>query len=106
MKPEPPSADGKAIGKDGAGGRHDLEPGGLDQPAPRTGHDGRRRDQPADHAAAESVADLFDDYSRRMCVTDAAGVGFGNGERDEEQRHANAVVEPAFDVEPLADPRG
>ena len=36
---------------------------------------------------------------------DSAGVGLGHGERDREQRDAQAVVEPALDVQALADPR-
>ena len=69
----------------------------------------KRRASAAEHAggdaADEPVADLLEHQLDGGVVGDRAGLGLGERDRDEEQRHAEAVVEAALDVEPLADPR-
>ena len=56
-------------------------------------------------AADEPVADLLEHQVRCGARRHRAFVPLGDRERDEEQRHADAVVEAALDVEALPDPR-
>ena len=41
----------------------------------------------------------------RGAVSDRALLSLGDRDRDQQKRHADAVVEPALDVEPLTDAR-
>ena len=59
---------------------------------------------PASAPADEPVPDLLRDEPDGGAVADRALLGLGDGEGDEEDRHADPVVQPALDVEPLADP--
>ena len=60
--------------------------------------------QPGDDPAEHAVADLLE--QQRDGAAAAGDLGFDVGDRDrgEQQRHADAVVEAALDVEALADP--
>jgi hypothetical protein len=93
-----------SVGEGRTGGRDHLPPRGGDQIAPA-----RLRDDPGDqqargHASQDAVADLL--HQQRGGAAPAGDLRFHVGRRDgrEQQRHADAVVEPAFDVESLADP--
>ena len=55
-------------------------------------------------AADEPPADLLGDELQSAACAERAFVRLGDGDRDEEERHAQAVVEPALHVEALSDP--
>ena len=59
---------------------------------------------PATTPPSDAVADLLE--QQRAGAAAAGDLGLDVGDRDgrEQQRHADPVVEPALDVEPLADP--
>ena len=77
---------------------------GLREPAPlrRSQRDGAER--PCRDAADKAPADFLGDELEGAARAERAFVGLGNGERDEEERHAEAVVEPALHIEALPDP--
>ena len=77
----------------------------FDPPSvPRELH-GLRRHQAGDDPAHEAPADGFGDDACHMRVRELPRVGLCDRERDRQERHAEAVVQPALDVEPLADAR-
>ena len=97
---------GRAVGERGAGGRDHLPPRAGDQ-VPAAGVDDDRRDhEPADHPADDPVADLLEQQRRRAAAARDLRLDVGERHGREQQRHADPVVEPALDVEPLADPLG
>ena len=59
---------------------------------------------PPDHAADDPVADLLEQERRGAAALRDLRFDVGHGHGREQQRHADSVVEPALDVEPLADP--
>ena len=64
------------------------------------------RCRPGDHAAEDAVADLLQHELGGGAVADRAVLGQRDGERDEEERDADPVVQPGLDVEALADAGG
>ena len=104
MKPDPSSAHGDAVGEGRAGGRDHLAPGALDQiPAAGVDDDGADQ-QPGGDPSDDPVADLLE--QERRAASPFRDVRFDVRGRNgrEQQRHADPVVEPALDVQPLADP--
>ena len=86
--------------------RHDLKPGGVDE-APHRPRGRRRRLQRArDHASDDPVPDLLQDELRRRRRHRSHRPRQRDGKRNEEERDANPVVQPALDVEALADAVG
>ena len=84
--------------------RDDLEPRGIDPAAAaRVDDDGRDR-SPGEHPGQDAVADLLEHDLGGRAVSDRTILRVRNRERDEEERHADAVVQAALDVEALADP--
>jgi hypothetical protein len=78
----------------------------LDQPPARGEPQREAAERARGDAADEPVADLLEHQLGRGVRRRRPRVRLGEGDRDEEQRHAQTVVEPALDVEPLADPGG
>jgi hypothetical protein len=104
MNPDP-SSPLDPVGEGGARGRNHLTPPVGDQaPAAELGDD-PRDERAGEHAADRAVADLLE--HELDCATPAGDVRLDIRQRDrgEQQRHADAVVQPAFDVEALADSR-
>ena len=64
---------------------------------------GRRARARADEGA---VAELLDHERERAMRAGEPGLRGGDRQRDREDRHADAVVEPALDVEALTHQRG
>ena len=62
-------------------------------------------DESADHPADDPEADLLEQERRGAATLRDLGLDVGHRDRREQQRHADPVVEPALDVQPLADPR-
>ena len=105
MKPEPPS--GVAIpyaSPAPASGTIWSQPA-VHEPSSGRHHDDRGGSRTADDAAQDPVPDLLRDEASGRAVADRAGLGLCHRERDEEERHADAVVQPALDVQALPDPR-
>ena len=105
MKPLPPRAVGDTERADGRDHRNDRYPPRFD---PATGP--RRpqhaaRDHSGDDTAHNAPADRLTDQPRRVGRRGVSGIGLRDGKRDREQRHAQAVVEAALDVQPLTDTR-
>ncbi len=94
---------GKPVGERGPGDRDDLEPGRIDQAARDAEPDHGGGCEPRDHAAEASVADLLEHEVQRRAASDRALLRLGDRDHDQEKRHADAIVEPALDVEPLTD---
>ena len=105
MKPDPPSAHGDAVGEGGAGGGDHLAPGPRDQ-VPAAGVDDQdRRDQnPGGDSADDPEADLLEQKLRRASALGDVRLDIGRRYGREQERHADPVVEPALDVQALADP--
>ncbi len=97
---------GEAVSEQRAGERHDLEPGGVDEAATSRIDDDSRCCRPRDHTAEHAVPDLLQHELGRSAVSDRAVLRQRDGERDEEERDADPVVQPALDVEALADAYG
>ena len=96
--------DRQPVGERGPGDRDDLNPDRIDEAARDTHPDHGCGREPRDHAADASIPDLLEHELERGAVSDRARFRLGDRDRDQEQRHADAVVEPALDVEPLANP--
>ena len=99
-QPAPVEDRGEAVGQADESQRHDRSPSSGTQPRATP------RAAPAPQAAGKESsdhpeADLLDDEPERLSLP--AALGRREGERDEQQRHAQAVVQPALDVEALAD---
>ena len=92
------------VGERRAGGRDHLPPRIGDQLAAAGVDDDRRDHEPADDTAEHPVADLLE--QQRGGTAAIGDLRFHVGRRDgrEQQRDADAVVEPALHVESLADP--
>ena len=105
MKPEPPI--GSAIPKASAApasGAIRSQPSST-RPRRPASLDDRRGREARDHAGEDPVADLLRDDPRGRPVADHALLRLRDPEGDEEERHADPVVETAFDVQSLPDPR-
>ena len=87
----------------GARERYDLEPRGVDEPTPSCLHDDRGGRGPGDRAAERAVADLLEHELDGVPVPDRPLLRLGDRERDQEERHADPVVQPALHVEALPD---
>ena len=96
---------GQSVRERGPCDRDDLQPDRIDEAARDSQPDHDRRREPRKHASDDSVADLLEHEVHRRAVSDRALVRLGNRDRDQEQRDADAVVEPALDIEALADAR-
>ena len=97
---------GDAVRQRSAGERDHLEPVLRHEP-PRLGEaQDERSDGAGSDAADDAVADLLRHDACRCSATDHLLFRLCDGQRNEEQRHADAVVEPALDVQALADARG
>ena len=106
MKPDPPSAAGCAVGERRAGARDHLPPRARDQVSAAGVDDDRRDHEPAYDPADNPVADLLEQQRRGAAALRDLRFHVGHRHGREQQRHADPVVEPALDVEPLADPAG
>ena len=93
----------QGVGEDRGRDRDDLLPARCG-PAPG---DGTPEDPGAEDTRDDSPngaeADLLEEYAYRPRVRGVL-LGHREGEEDDEQRHAYAVVEAALDVETLPDP--
>ena len=89
-----------------SGERHDLEPRLVDESTATCPHDDGSGRGTGDHAAEDAVADLLGDELRGVAVADRTVLRERDCERDEEERHADAVVQSALDVEALPDADG
>ena len=105
MKPLPPSGAARPYGEGSAGERDDLEPVFRHEPPWLDEAQDESGNGPGRHTADDAVADLFRHDARRCSATDHLLFRLRDGQRDEEQRDADAVVEPALDVQALADAR-
>ena len=94
---------GQPVGERGPGDRDDLKPDRVDEAARDAHPDHGCRCESRHHAPDTSVADLLEHELERRAVSDRARFRLGNRDRDQEQGHADAVVEPALDIEPLTD---
>ena len=104
MKPDPCSAAGGPVGEDGAGGRDHLAPRAVDQ-IPSAGIDDHGSDhQRGDHPADDPVADLLEQKGGPCSSPGNTRLDVRGRHGREEQRYADPVIEPAFDVQALADP--
>ena len=97
-------------GRDGVcqrrrGHRHDLQPRPRDQVPFRCEGEQQRRYRSDADPGEYSVPDLLHHDRDGVMGRSPTGLGVGGGERNQKQRHADAVVETALDVEPLADSR-
>ena len=107
MKPEPPSAIGDAVGERGARGRDHLPPGSAIRSAPAGVDDDRRDHEPADDTAEHAVADLLQqERSGAATAGDRRDSTSASATAANSSGHADPVVEPALDVQPLADALG
>ena len=106
MNPEPPRAEGDPVGERRAGDRNDLNPRFGDQSRAPAGHQDGGDGQPGDHAAEDPVADLLGHDLHRVLRKWCVGFDICRGQRDQQQRYADSIVEPALDVEALPDPGG
>ena len=104
-EPRPAERVRDAICKTGAGRGDHLPPLVLDQAAPARLPDDHRDQDARDGAPQDAVTDLLDQQRGRAPAT--ADVRFHVGERNrgEQERDADAVVQPALDIQPLPDPR-
>ena len=66
------------------------------------GHDYRAH-RSGDHPTEQSITDLFEHQTDGGRCAGDAFVGAVGGQQDQQKRHTNPVVEPALDVETLAD---
>ena len=105
MNPDPSSRDGERVRQSGGGDGDHLPPHWCDRAAPAGEDQYRGRDRAHADAGQRSVADLLEQQSQRRAVPDGTGLGVRDREHDQEQWHADAVVEAALDVEPLSDMR-
>ena len=96
--------DRDAVGERGAGERDHLPPPRRDHPAAARLSDDHGDQQPGGHSAERAEPELLDQQRARAAT--AGDLRFHVGDRDggEQQRHADPVVEPALDIEPLANP--
>ena len=98
-----PESDGKCVCQRGPGDRHDLEPIPVDQAARDALRHHDRGGESGDHAADHAETDLLQDELDGGPAPDRSLLGLGDRDRDEQQRDTDAVIEPAFDIETLAD---
>ena len=104
MKPDPPSALGGPVGKRSPGGRDHLAPAARDQvPAAGVDDDGSDQERGGD-ASDDAVADLLEQQRHPAAPFRDVRFDIGGGDGGEQERHADPVVEPALDVQALADP--
>ena len=94
----------RPVGERRAGGRDHLPPRAGDQLSAAGVDDDRRDHEPADDAADDPVADLLEQQRRGAAALRDLRLDVGHRDGREQQRDADAVVEPALDVESLADP--
>ena len=97
---------GQPVGERGPRDRDDLKPDLIDEAARDAHPDHGCGCESRNHAPERSVADLLEHELHRRAVSDRALLRLGDRDRDQEQRHADAVVEPALDIEPLTNTRG
>ena len=93
-----------AVGECGAGGRDHLAPGAVDQVPPAGVDDDGADHEPADDPADDAVADLLEQQRARAAPFGDVRCDVRGGNGREQQRHADPVVEPALDVQSLANP--
>ena len=91
------------VGERGRGDRYDLNPVSSTRRRGTPTLSTAAAASPAITPATASVADLLEHELHRRAVSDRARLRLGDRDRDEQQRHADPVVEPALDVEPLTD---
>jgi hypothetical protein len=82
------------VGKRRGGCRQDLAPGRVHQAVPPRHLYHERSHDARDRSEEDAVADRLDNERKRGVVTRRAGLGFGEREPDEQQGHADPVVEP------------
>ena len=93
-----------AVGEGSASGRDHLTPGAVDQVL-AAGVDDHGSDQErGGDAADDAVADLIQNKRRPGSPAGDRGLDVRGRHGGKEQRHADPVVEPAFDIQALADP--
>src|SRR3954451_21333591 len=95
---------GNGGGEQRRGEAQDLQPLRLNQPPARGDPQGDTAERSGADTADEPVADLLEHELGSGMRRGSAGIGLGDGDRDEEQRHAQPVVKSALHVESLTDP--
>ena len=106
MKPLPPSGAASPYASAAvAAGRIWLQEASI-KPRRRANLARRRSDDARDRAEENPVADRLDHERQRTMCALRAGLGLGDGEPDEQQGHADPVVEPRLDVQSLPDAGG
>ena len=94
-----------AVGERGAGGRDHLPPRTRDQVPPAGVDDDRRRQEPGRRPRRRRRSRSPRAAACRRCGRpEISRFHIGGGDGREQQRHADPVVEPALDVQALADP--
>ena len=96
---------GDAVREHGRGEWHDLEPRPVDETAPAREDDDTGGQHTGYGSTEDAEADLLENQAERRHVADIAGLRLCDREHDEEQWHADPVVQSALDVEALADAR-
>ena len=92
---------GQAVGERSPGNRYDLNPVLIHEAAWDAHPDHCCGRETRNHAPEGSVPDLLEHELHCRTVSDRALLRLGDRDRDQEERHADAVVQPALDVEPL-----
>ena len=92
------------VGERGAGGRDHLAPKAIDQVLTAGVDDDGSDQESGDDPADDPVADLLEQKRGRVSPVRDPRCDIRGGDGGEEQRHADPVVEPALDVQALADP--
>ena len=106
MKPEPPAPSALPNASSAPASGTIWSHGSGDEAAPARVDDDCGCEPARERSEDDPVPDLLRDDLRGVTVPDRALLGLGDRERDEEQGHADAVVEAALDIEALADPDG
>ena len=91
------------IGHPGGCQRNQRRPRGRGPTALTADPQGERTERACHQPADDSEADLLEHQSHRLGL--AATLGRGDGQRDQQQRDAEAIVQAALDVQTLSNPR-
>ena len=102
----PSHPQGEPGSEHGRGERVHLDPGALGPAAPDREALDERRPGARGEAGQASVADLLDDQVKGRVAGHGRRIDLREADRDEEERHADAVVQAALDVQTLPDQRG
>ncbi len=98
-EPGPSECVGRSVGGNGRGQGNDL-PGLVDQISPTSENDDSGGKLGHADTTEEALTDLFGHHGKRMSPSPSAR---GCGEKDQQQRHADPVVEAALEVQRLTD---